>query len=225
MIDTTEVTHHIQKHILSVLLHQEIARFRDMRPPKTDTNLYSYHLKLLQKAGFIEKADLGYRLSTKGLAYVDRVNADALFVRAQPKIITMLIVQNGFGDVLLQKRQKQPYINTWTLPYGKLHIDDATIKNAATREAREKLNLHLTDGLEHAGDCYIRVRSEDDIVSTTLVHIFRTEIETSIEASDSPVWARLRELHTYSTAPAVEQIVARALVAGDHFFEEYDIDW
>ena len=55
MIDQVIIEHHIQKHILSVLMHTKFARFRDMRPPKVDTNLYSYHLKLLIKSGFVQK--------------------------------------------------------------------------------------------------------------------------------------------------------------------------
>lgn len=93
MIEQTEVKHHIQKHILSVLLHQRTARFRDMRAPRIDTNLYSYHLTQLTKGGFVKKTDSGYTLDTKGLLYVDRLNADKLFVRPQPKIVTMLVIQ------------------------------------------------------------------------------------------------------------------------------------
>ena len=73
------------------------------------------------------KTDEGYTLTPEGLIYVDRVSLKKLNIRTQPKIVTMLVVQNSDGDVLVQKRDKQPYIDTWTLPYGKLHIDDESI--------------------------------------------------------------------------------------------------
>ena len=55
MIESLSVTHHIQKYIIDVLMFHEMARFRDLRPPKVDTNLFTYHLNALVKSGMIEK--------------------------------------------------------------------------------------------------------------------------------------------------------------------------
>lgn len=222
MIDDIEIKHHIERHILSVLLHQKQARFRDLRPPRIDTNLYSYHLKLLLKSGLITKEDKNYTLSPIGLAYVDRVSTTNFSVRRQPKIVTMLVVQNDEGDVLLQRRSKQPYIDTWTLPYGKLHIDDDSITIAAKREANEKLGL-VDAPVEHAGDCYIRVRS-GEIISSTLVHVFRFE-SNAIKPSDDLLWIQPHKLGRLELAPAVEQIITRTFFRDPYFFEEFDVDW
>lgn len=165
--EQADIKHHIQKHILGVLLRQRTARFRDMRPPRTDANLYSYHLTQLVKAGLVEKVEGGYTLGTAGLVYTDRLNADKLFVRQQPKIVTMLVIQNSEGDVLLQRRTKQPYIDMWTLPNGKLHIDDESLTASAQREATEKLGVHDQE-MTHAGDCYIRVHHGETIMTVTL---------------------------------------------------------
>ena len=128
MIESVSVNHHIQKHILDVLMYQKVARFRDLRPPKTDTNLFTYHLNSLVKLKLVVKTEGGYALSTVGLSYIDRVSTESKTIRTQPKIITMLVVQNGEGDILLQRRTKQPYIDTWTLPYGKIHVEDLSVK-------------------------------------------------------------------------------------------------
>lgn len=223
MIEQLEIKHHIQQHIISVLMYQQYARFRDLRPPKTDTNLFSYHLKLLLRNGFVEKTDHGYRLSQNGLMYVDRVSTKKFSLRSQPKIVTMLLIQNSDGDVLLQKRTKQPYINTWTLPYGKVHIDDPSLKMAAIREASDKLGLK-NQPMQHAGDCYIRVKADGTILSTTLAHIFSFNTD-DIVASDTIQWARPHKLSAYSLAPAVEQIVARGFFRDPYFFEEFEEDW
>ena len=156
MIESVSVTHHIQKFIIDVLMYQKVARFRDLRPPRTDTNLFTYHLNSLVKQEMVEKVEGGYALSPLGLSYVDRVSTEKKTIRTQPKLITMLVIQNGDGDILLQRRTKQPYIDTWTLPYGKLHVEDKSVMRAAQREAFEKLGLENPD-MEHAGDCYIRV--------------------------------------------------------------------
>lgn len=223
MIDQFIPEHHIQKYILGILMHNEYARFRDMRPPKVDTNLYSYHLKLLQKRHMVQKTERGYCLDRMGLLYVDRVSLKSLNIRTQPKIITMIVLQNSDGDVLLQKRTKQPYINTWTLPYGKLHIDDPSILCAAQREASEKLGADKLP-MRHAGDCYIRTRQDGEILAATLAHIFYCETDT-IAPRDKLIWARPHKLDDYNLAPAVKEIVARTFFRDPYFFEEFSVDY
>lgn len=222
MIEQYTITHHIERSILSYLMTHEYARFRDMRPSNVDTNLFTYHLKLLVKSGFIAKTDQGYTLDSKGMVYVDRVSSDKMKLRTQPKIITMLLVQDGYGNVLVQRRTKQPYINTWTLPYGKLHIDDDTVLTAAKRESSEKLN-YTPESLRHVGDCYIVVGEPARMVAKriaagtlldgdtihlssvevfrvetrTLVHVVRFETDKIVE-TDTLKWVKpldLRSLH------------------------------
>lgn len=200
-------------------MHQSSARFRDLRPPKIDTNLFAYHLKLMTKNGLVEKSQAGYQLAPKGLAYVDRVNANKLFVRNQPKLITMLVVQNSTGDILLLKRAKQPYIDQWTLPYGKLHLSDISIEAAAQREADEKLGLK-GQPVVHVGDCYIRVISGAQVLSSTLAHIFSFNCD-DIKASERLQWFRPHKLAELELAPAVEAIMTRTFFRDPYFFEEF----
>lgn len=223
MIEQNEITHHIQKHILGVLLFRKVARFRDMRAPKTDTNLYSYHLSQLVKNGMVKKVDGGYSLGTKGLVYVDRLNVKKLFVRQQAKIVTMLVIQNGYGDVLMYRKLRQPFIDLWTLPNGKVHNDDVSIAAAASREVDEKIGGLRID-LKHAGDCYIRYMDDDQVTTSLLAHVFRGHVDDP-EIADHLQWVKLRDLDTYETAPAVKDIVARTLYNDPFFFEEYEQAW
>jgi ADP-ribose pyrophosphatase YjhB (NUDIX family) len=204
-------------------MYQAKARFRDLRPPRTDTNLFTYHLNALVKVGMVNKVDGGYALSTGGLSYVDRVSTEKKTIRTQPKIVTMLVIQNGEGDILLQRRTKQPYIDTWTLPYGKLHVEDETTVEAAQREASEKLGIE-DQAMIHAGDCYKRVKTQGSILSTTLAHVFRFNSD-SIEETDTLVWARPHKLAHYALAPAVQEIMTRTFFNDPFFFEEFEVDW
>lgn len=220
MIELDAIEHHIQKHIIGILMHQKYARFRDLRPPRVETNLYSYHLKLLQRSDFVEKTPEGYTLGKKGMLHVDRVTVSTLRVRTQPKIVTMLVIQNSDGDVLLFKRKRQPFTDLWTLPYGKIHIDDQSIEAAAQREAAEKLALN-DQPVEHAGDCYIRIVDDSGVIMSTLAHVFRFEHD-DIPLNDRLIWARPHKLSQLDLAPAVEQIVARTFFRDPYFFEEYE---
>lgn len=245
MFEQDTIKHHIELSIIRYLMIHEYARFSEMRPKRVDTNLFSYHLKLLVKQGYVAKTDQGYTLSRRGLVYVDRVNFEKMKLRTQPKIITMLLVQDGYGNVLLQKRTKQPYINTWTLPYGKLHISDMSVLAAAKRESIEKL-AYDPAAPRHVGDCYITVLeprratgdaasgsvlSDGDIIniaedivdtveSRTLVHVVRFETD-SVETNDMLAWVKPLDLETLPLAPAVAQIVARSFFGDDFFFEDF----
>ena len=223
MFENKVLNHHIQKSIIGILIYKNHARFSELRPPKVATNLFTYHLKALMKDGWIEKSDKGYRLTGNGLEYVDRISVGNLNLRTQPKIITMLLIQNSEGDVLMQKRLKQPYIDSWTLPYGKTHIHDESIEFGAKRESQEKLNYTPKD-IRHVGDAYIRVKHGNEISSATFVHIFRFETDDIIE-TESLQWVQPLKLPRLKLAPAVEEIVARSFFGDEYFFAEFTQDW
>ncbi|RWZ78298.1 MAG: NUDIX domain-containing protein [Candidatus Microsaccharimonas sossegonensis] len=204
-------------------MYVHTVRFRDLRPPKSDTNLFSYHLNKLVKNGLVLKVDGGYTLNLLGLSYVDRVGTKDKTIQMQPKIITMLLIQNSDGDILLQRRIKQPYIHAWTLPYGTLGINDPSIILAAKRAVREKLRLQ-NQAMRHIGDCYIRVQADSHMLSTTLAHIFKFNCD-DIATSDTMMWARPHKLREYVLAPAVEEIVSRGFFNDPFFFEEFDVSW
>ena len=223
----TVAKHDIQKYILSYLTYHAVAKFSDLQPPKVKTNLFSYHLKLLIKNDMIEHADDGYRLTILGLAYIDRLNDDGEFAYHQPKMVTMFVIQNGDGGILLERRTKQPYIDTWTLPNGKLSIDDVSLHDAAVHEIRAKLGIYHSR-MRKAGGCYIRVMHGDAPITVTFAHIFAFEtddIPKSVIDSGDYRWVYPRKLSTIALAPAVEQIIARTFFRDPLFFEEFVHNW
>jgi ADP-ribose pyrophosphatase YjhB (NUDIX family) len=135
----------------------------------------------------------------------------------------MLVIQNSDGDVLLFKRKRQPYTDLWTLPYGKVHIDDSSSMAAAKREAAEKLGLE-DQPMKHAGDCYIRIMDDGEVAMSTLAHIF-TFNRDDIKLHERLQWVRPHKLANYDLAPAVESIVSRTFFRDEHFFEEFEEDW
>lgn len=224
MFEFTSIDHHIQKHIVSYLMSHKVARFRDMRPPKVDTNLYSYHLKLLLKQGYVVKIDKEYTLGTKGAVYVDRVSTDTVKLRPQPKIITMLVIQDEEGNVLVFKKRRQPFIELWTLPYGKVHNSDTSVYDGARREIAEKLNGMKLDNLRHVGDTYVHVMDKDVVAMSTLVHIFYgTTTDTQVE--DYLSWENPLNITAEESAPGVFEVLQYALISKSYFFEEISTEW
>lgn len=210
----TDKKHIVQKHILSQLLVQKYSRFRDLRPKGVDTNLYSYHLKRLIAEGLVHKTDDGYSIS----------NIAAVTMTAQtmqPEVA--FVIQNSDGDVLLKQRAAQPFADCYILPGAKLDTRQSSIMEAA--------QVHVTDeitdskvGITRAGDSYVRIRYDNEILSTQLLHIFRFEVDAVHDAKQL-VWARPHKIAQYALAPCVEQIMSRTFFKDEHFFEEFTENW
>lgn len=247
MLERNTVKHPIERDILQFLTTCESARFSDMRPSKVDTNLFTYHLKLLVKAGYVAKIETRYTLSSLGLNYIERVNYDASVLRTQPRLTTKLLIQDGYGKVLLEKRTRQPNINTWELPTGEMRIDDESIIDAAGRMAAIKFN-YTPAKLRHVGDCYIvvgeKVRTnvhpaegavlvDGDVLHLATKEVFEIESRTfahivRFESDDMAIderfkWVEPLDIARMQAAPGTEQIVTRAFFGDDFFFEEFTV--
>ncbi len=215
--------HHIQKHVLKVLTYTKYARFSEMRPPKVDSNVYSYHLRVLLRENYVEKTEKGYRLSPHGLGYVDRVSTD-FEPRLQPKIITMSVIKNGEGKVLLWSKKKQPFIRAWSLPNGKMHITDTSMEAAVVREITEKFGAP-PKAAEHKGSCLIRASINGELISYVLAHIFVATLGGDAMTAPDKSWYCADERKQLKLLPATEEIIQKTDTAGQLFFEEYDVDW
>ncbi|OYX42372.1 hypothetical protein B7Y94_03575 [Candidatus Saccharibacteria bacterium 32-49-12] len=221
MIILSEIEHPIQKSILDTLLHTKYARFSQMKPSGVETNLCTYHLKLLQKRGFVAKTNQGYTLDKNGLIYADRLALGSQKSH-QPRVVTMHVVQNSDGDLLLYRRSRQPFAEQMALVGGTVHLEDQSILRAAKREADEKLGLKNHE-MVHAGDCYVRTLDGGEVAMSVLAHVFYYTTD-DVCVDDRLEWVRPHKLASYNLAPAVEQIVARTFFRDPYFFEEYSVE-
>jgi len=215
-------THHIQRFILDVLRHNEYARFRDLRPPQTDSNLFNYHLKQLLKHGMLEKTAKGYTLSLAGIVYVDRISSVNKKPRQQPKIMTMSIIVNEFGETLIRYKTSQPMINRPTFIAGMPHMDDETIEDAARREIQEKVKFTPT-AIDHVGDCYMTITHEGLNLMKTLMHIFLIHAKKSdIPLTETGLqWRRLDDLDDAAHATKLLAPKVPTMRSGKLFFEQF----
>lgn len=212
--------HQIQRYILKVLSSCVTARFSELRPPRTDSNLFSYHLKCLIRDGLVEKSEDGYRLAAKGLAYVDRVSYEKFEPRLQPKIITMTFVKNSSNELLVVQRTKQPFLGGWTPPSGKVHLDDVSIVDAVRREVYEKTGVWV-ENQKHRGDYYLRAYSGKVLISSVLCHVFTA---TSTNIYHGLRWVSEDELRQLQLVPGVSDILEDVLdLNKTHFFREIEV--
>ncbi len=223
MTKTILIKHVIQQHIINLLSERETARFSDLRPPSTETNLFAYHLQVLVRRGLVAKVNDGYKLNLEGLRYARATSSDNAPHSSQPDVMSVLVVQNSNGDLLLQRRDRQPYINTWTLPGDRLYSDDQTAAAPIRRIVEDQFQLAAIN-LRHAGEAYVRVYGPSDLITSTLTHVYRLESD-DVRLDDNLVWVQPHRLGAYRLAPGTESIVTRSFFNDDCFFEEYDEQW
>lgn len=161
--------HPIQQHIIHQLILHRQCRYRDIKPKDVEGNLFMYHLRQLFKEDFVKKTDSGYRLTTKGLQLADNLSLKNLRPRIQPKIVTLSAIQNDRGEWLLYRRSRQPFFGLVGFPYGKIHLGEK-IQIAAERELKEKTGLMAE--LRHAGDVYLTVFQQEELLTQMFCHVF-----------------------------------------------------
>lgn len=167
--------HYIQKYILDKLVFAERLRNRDMRPPHTESNLFQYHLKRLVDSGYIQHVNEEYTLSGKGLQYADRHSSDLKEQRPQPKLVTILRLENESGEVLLVPRKKQPFIGMYNLPSGKIH-EGETLLSAGYRELSEKVGVGGHIKLVPDGTAHLTIVDGEVIISESYGFILKAII-------------------------------------------------
>jgi 8-oxo-dGTP pyrophosphatase MutT (NUDIX family) len=207
---------------MQVLVTREYARYSEMRPEKVDSNLYAYHLNRLVRSGYVEKNNNQYTLSAKGLRYVERASG-SMNIRNQPKITTAILLNDSDGNILLTKRLKQPYINCYSLPLGKIHSDkDASILDSARRELHEKTGVKYKN-LNHIGDVYLKININKVLISDLLVHVFSAVCKKKIAINNSSYWIAKKDLGNVNLIPGIKEIVKLA-DSGDNFFDELSVN-
>lgn len=175
-----------------------------------------YHLRAVTKEGYVQKVPGGYQLTAAGKRYVDRISMEKFQPRIQPKIVSMLVITNKKGELLLWQRNKQPFIGKMSFPVGKIHLGES-LDDAAERELSEKTGLHTK--LNHVGDGYITIYEGTELVSQVMFHCF-----TGTSASDAFIgeglqWSSL-SAHQKALAPGVEEVYAAVKKNKTHFFVE-----
>lgn len=191
--------HHIQKEIISSLAHKAPQRFSDLQPPRIPNNTFSYHLKKLTQAGYINVTDGGYIATRKALQTLQYANL--LEKRTStPVFISAVHVTNSAGQVLLLKHNNPPFIGWYGVPAGLVHQGEH-LQDAAIRELFEKASIKARD-VSFAGVLdfqYIEPVSNDLFVHTiAFVYSYRIagngeQLEGAVSHYGNLMWSDLTE--------------------------------
>lgn len=162
--------HWIQRHILELLIHNETKRFSELRAEGVESNLFQYHLRHIIKKGYVEKVEGGYRLAPKGLSFADRYSALLKGERQQAKVISLAVIRDSCGRVMLKRKMRQPWLGQYHLPAGKVH-DGEMVSSAVARETLEKTGFEIDD-FEFRGSLHVQIYSGEYRVSEFYGFVF-----------------------------------------------------
>jgi ADP-ribose pyrophosphatase YjhB (NUDIX family) len=214
------IDHHIQREILTRLMSATSLRFSELKPDGMESNIFMYHIKQLQKSGFIEKSNIRYQLSALGLGYVDTLSTKNHKPRRQPKIVAMFVIFNKTHEVLLSRRLHQPFLGSYTFPCGKQHFGE-TINEHVLREKQEKLGFDVT--LTYKGQLESLIEQLNEPILHTVNYIFSGVSDCTVPISPDErfelSWQPIDTVDSLSLVPGVQEILRHSMAAAPLFID------
>jgi ADP-ribose pyrophosphatase YjhB (NUDIX family) len=124
-------------------------RFSELQPPRLPNNTFSYHLKKLVESGYITSSHEGYTATRKALKTI-QYSGHQVKKNVAPALITIVYVTDDHNNVLLLKRDSQPFTAWYGIPSGLVHLGE-TLGTAAQRELLEKTGIVALQPLDFVG--------------------------------------------------------------------------
>lgn len=217
-------THHIDRHILKILTFQESARYRDLRPENTDSNLFNYHRKVLLQQGYIVKRkDNTYTLGLKGLQLVERATLSDLRVRNRPKLSVTFLLTNDKGEVAVWNKPVQPFIGTINIPTGKMRFDDLSVMDAAKRTILEYATV-VPSEMACVGTAEVVVAREGKPFVHAFHMIMRAEIDSDTITYDEIYWMSVKDIKKAKSTPGVVNICIDFMNTQSNVYKHYMLE-
>lgn len=159
--------HYIQRAIIYQLAFTQAARFSELKPDHIENKLFTYHLKKVISAGYVEKSEDGlYSLTHKGRRLSTGANdkQDQLVVERAHSVLFLVIRRKSDGKWLFYTRGTYPMLGY----SGFIHCNprvDVEAPSAAATECRVKTGL--SGDFTVLGSGYFRIYEGESLESFT----------------------------------------------------------
>lgn len=185
--------HYIQKHILDKLRKDDTLRYTMLNPGEIESGHFRYHLTQVIKDGYVEAIERGvYKLTTKGQHAVDRLSESSVNAKPMPKVITYTLLQSG-DQIVLQQKQKQPYINLLNFIGGKVHESETT-QEASVREVKEKTGIDISNP-SLIGIFEILIHNNSTLLTHSVAFVYNADIKEIDQNNHSLQKIQVSELY------------------------------
>jgi ADP-ribose pyrophosphatase YjhB (NUDIX family)/predicted transcriptional regulator len=112
----------VQFNVLYKLRHADSLRFSElMRGTSMESDVFKFHIRKLQKLGFVQKNEVGsYELTSQGKEFANDLRGDDIVRKQAIKLSLLLFVTHPTRPNLLlcQERTRQPYRGMWSVIGG-----------------------------------------------------------------------------------------------------------
>jgi len=141
-------TNETQLKILTHLLFNPRARFKEINVDSLGTDTFSYHVNVLTNLGLIRKEGIHYVLTKEGKITAAKLDTDKHKFEKQPKVSVVVIphkVIDGVQKFVIHQRKKEPYFDYLGFITGKVRWGE-TLEEAADRELQEEVGISGNHG-------------------------------------------------------------------------------
>jgi hypothetical protein len=139
---SSPIDHYIQAQIVSQLYKQTERAFSDLKPDDVENSLFMYHMRKLINRGVVGKSNDGFKLTTKGIRWVNFIGPSTLQQKILPRLLINFFVTDVDKTQILLSQRKGPastVLNEYLLPGG-LYPYGLT-KHTAARQILQDMNL------------------------------------------------------------------------------------
>lgn len=204
--------HITQRNIILKLMYADKLRYSEVKPKQMTGNQFKYHLDALITRGLIEKKQDHYQLTSEGKIYVEQISQSNGTRTKQPRTIGQVIIRDKEGNILLHKQERQPFPQTWNLPYAKVRFGQSPLATAARICARFGI---VKPEFEFRCSAYIFHRHKGVPVSARLTHVFELRGEQSVlPIVDKTEWFNLHKLPS-NLSPGTLELIANYEMGSD----------
>ena len=201
--------HVTQRDVIAKLMYADELRYSEIKPADMSGNQFAYHLDKLIAQKLVEKNLNGfYSLTIKGMELTDRLTYKTMKTTRQPKLAVALYMKDSNGRVLLQRRGRQPYPNTWLLPASRIRMGEQPM-DAVERVIGDRMESDLRE-LEFMTTISVQfARQENRFINDLLYMIFTPKgKQTYVPNSERYVFSDLSEQE--NLFPSTQQVVEAA---------------
>ncbi|HUP26445.1 MAG TPA: hypothetical protein VM124_02235 [Candidatus Limnocylindrales bacterium] len=158
--------HHLQRAIVYKLAFAPSMRFSELKPDVIENKLFTYHLKKVVAAGFVDKkADGSYELTPEGRRVGMRVVDARHSLADRAESVLFLVIRRAHDKAwLLYKRATHPLLGKVGFMHA-IPFADETASETAHNTCKEKTGI--TGQFRQLGGGFFRVYNQGELESFT----------------------------------------------------------
>jgi hypothetical protein len=218
--------HHLQRAIVYKLAFAASMRFSDLKPDVIENKLFTYHLKKVVAAGFVDKnTDGSYELTPEGRRVGMRAVDASHSLADRAESVLFLVIRRAHDRAwLLYKRATHPLLGRVGFMHAIPYAEETTAETAH-KTCKDKTGI--TGQFRQLGGGFFRVYKQGELESFTHFELLvcedaRGELSTADEQAEYS-WYKSPDFSTSDMLPNMKAL-GKLYQANKPFYIEERLD-